>query len=171
MGRGLPSTAHEAFVDEIRRWGVSDLFVWSPTTNAYLLGDRRFTPLWSDATWTQYRLADADVREVITSAGQASLEGLGAHGAQVVLSNVPRGTPVVVRTNYHPAWSARTDGQAVPLTASDGQLSFAAPCDGSCRVTLTFPARRGLLPMAVTVLVGVTLLLSALDRRRRRASM
>jgi hypothetical protein len=82
------------------------------------------------------------------------------------LSGVSRGTTVVVRTNFHPAWSAETDDRDVALAASNGQLSFAAPCDGTCRVKLHYPARRGLLPMAVALLIGVTGLLAVIERRR-----
>jgi hypothetical protein len=166
MGRGLPSTPHDVFVNELLRWGVSDLFVWSPTTIGYLEADPRFSVTWTDETWTHYRLADADLREVTTTSGRGALEGMHAHGAVVVLSDVSRGTPVVVRSNFHPAWSAEVDGSPIPLGASNGQLSFAAPCDGACRVTLHFPARRFLLPLAVLVLLGVTGLVASVDRRR-----
>ena len=168
MGRGLPSTPHDAFVAEMRRWGVSTLFVWSDTTNTYLRDDARFSSVWSDGTWTEYALADVDTREVLTTAGDGRLDAPEAHGARVVLTGVTRGTPVIVRTNYHPAWSAQVDGQQVPLSARDGQLAFDAPCDGACVVTLVYPARRGLLPMAGLVLIAVTTGLAIGDRRRQR---
>ena len=78
------------------------------------------------------------------------------------------GEPVVVRTNVHPAWSADINGQAVPLSSHEGQLSFAAPCTGDCRVALHVPAHRALIPLAGITSIGAVLALGVFDRRRQR---
>jgi hypothetical protein len=168
MGRGLPSVPQDEFVAELRRWGVSDLLVWSPTSIGYLDADSRFERVWTDAPWTQFRLTDADVREVVMPSGTGHLEGLHPFGGDVVLEGVRAGDPVVVRTNFHPAWSAGSAGHPVLLHDSDGQLSFAAPCDGNCRVTLAYPVRRGLIPLALATLVCAVAALSVIDRRHSR---
>ena len=166
MGRGLSSVPHDTFVAEMRRWGVADLFVWSATAVDYLSIDDRFERRWSDDTWTQFRLSDVDAREVITLGGSASLIDRHAHGATIVLDRVPPGTPVVVRTNHHPAWTAEREGEPVPLSAHDGQLAFAAPCT-TCRIDLRYPARRWLLPLAAAVVLMTTAGLAWADRPRR----
>ena len=168
MGRALPSTPHDAFVAEMNRWGVSDLFVWSPTSTDYLDADDRFVRIWAESPWTQYRLRDADTREVVTVSGTGRLQSLHAHGGAVALEGVRRGDPVVVRTNFHPAWTAAAGGVPVTLVESHGQLSFASPCDGTCVVQLNYPAYRGLLPLALVVVVGVAAAITVIDRRRRK---
>lgn len=168
MGRGLPSVPHEELVAELRRWGVSDLFVWSPTTTGYLEGDARFSLVWRAQPWTQFRLNDADVRDVVVQSGTGHLEGLHSFGGDVALRDVRRGAPVVVRTNFHPAWTATSSGRAVELRDTGGQVSFASPCDGDCRVTLAYPVHRGLMPLALTVVVVTGLGLTRLDRRQSR---
>lgn len=159
MGRALDATPPDVFVDELRRWGVVDLFVWSDTSHRYFERDARFTPIWRDGTWTGYRLRDADPREVTTTTGQGVLRNRSPFGATVALDGVRAGTPVVVRTNPHPAWTAHQDGTVVPLAARDGQLTFDAPCDGACLVTLSYPRRLWLWPVAAAAL-GLAVLLS-----------
>lgn len=151
MGRSITATPPDAFVAELRRWGVVDAFVWSRTTTSYLASDPRFDVLWRDGTWTQYRLRDADPREVATDTGQGVLTHAGPHGADVVLSGVRPGDPVIVRTNFHPAWTASAGGRAIPLTNRGGQLAFAAPCAGDCTVSIRYPAHRGFIPLALAV--------------------
>jgi hypothetical protein len=90
---------------------------------------------------------------VVVEGGTGTLHGLTSFGATVSLSRVRLGTPVVVRTNFHPAWSATSDGSAIALSERGGQLSFDAPCNGDCAVTLHYPKRRWLLPIAALVLL------------------
>jgi hypothetical protein len=153
MGRSIAATPHDAFVAEMRRWGVVDLFVWSKTTTAYLEEDPRFEASWTDGVWTDFRLRSPDPREIATASGAGTLVNAGPHHAEVVLTRVRSGEPVTVRTNFHPAWTARANGQPVPLAARDGQLSFAAPCTGDCVVTLRYPAHRGFIPLAIAAIL------------------
>lgn len=157
MGHALAATPHDAFVAEMRRWGVVDLFVWSHAALAYLREDTRFAAIWSDGTWTAFRLADPDPREVATPTGTGVLRNVGPQHADVVLTGVRAGDPVVVRTHFYPAWTAAIDGRSVPLSARDGQLSFDAPCAGDCVVSLDYPARRWLIPIAISVLAAAGL--------------
>lgn len=166
MGHALASTPHDAFVGELRRWGVSDLFVWSQSSRTYIDQDTRFSAVWTTNPWTQYRLNDADLRDVAVATGAGRLESLRPHGAQVDLTGVTAGEPVIVRTNFHPAWTADLDGRAVPLVDRDGQIAFAAPCAGNCRISLHFPAHRWLIPLALFTIAGAVLTLGALDRKR-----
>ena len=160
MGRSLAATPHDAFAAEMRRWGVVDLFVWSRAATAYLREDPRFAEQWTDGVWTGFRLTAGDPREIVTSSGSGTLANAGPHHADVLLTAVQNGDPVVVRTNFHPAWTAAIDGRAVPLVARDGQLSFDAPCTGACTVALTYPAHRALLPLALAALVITGFLLA-----------
>ena len=136
MGRSIGATPPDMFVAELQRWGVVDLFVWSAPTKAYLQRDARFGTLWTDGTWTQYRLIPSDPRDVATRTGEGVLVELDAHGAIVQLQDVHLDEAVVVRTNFHPAWTARANGRAINLVERNGQLSFDAPCTGACIVTL-----------------------------------
>ena len=154
MGRAIAATPPDAFVAELRRWGVVDAFVWSAATTSYLARDARFEATWRDGTWTQYRLRESDPRAVATDVGEGALVNLRPHGAEVVLSGVRAGDLVIVRTNFHPAWSARAGGRTVRLSSHDGQLAFAAPCTGDCVVSLAYPANRAFLPLAAAVLVA-----------------
>lgn len=167
MGHALASTPHDRFAAELQHWGVEALFVWSAPTTRYLDQDSRFVRTWSDGVWTSYRFVDADPREVTTAEGSAQLANRTATGASVVLSNVRAGEAVVVRTNFHPAWTASWQDRPVPLIDRDGQLSFDAPCDGSCRVVLAYPKRRALLVIAVLALVLGGALVARIRERER----
>lgn len=160
MGRGLPSTPHDEFVAEMQRWGVVSLLVWSGTTRRYLEQDARFEPVWQDADWTEFRLHDADTREVTVPRGTAKLSGRALTGATISLDGVTQGDPVVVRTNYFPAWTATAqvaaDARPVTLRSAAGQLAFDAPCSGACEVRLDYPRRQGLIWLALlAVIAGV----------------
>jgi hypothetical protein len=64
-----------------------------------------------------------------------------------------------VRASYYPAWRASAGGQQVDLFASDGQLAFRAPQDGTYTVRLEYPRYRGLSVLALgALLIGVTVL-------------
>ena len=121
--------------------------------------------LWSDGTWMQYRLIPSDPRDVVTRTGEGVLVQPDAHGAIVRLQGVHLGEAVVVRTNFHPAWTAQANGRPLNLVQRNGQLSFDAPCTGACIVTLQYPAHRALLPIALLVLMASTIGVSRWDRQ------
>jgi hypothetical protein len=170
LGRALASAPHDVFVDAMRRWGVVDLFVWSRATSAYLKEDARFEPVWTDGVWTEFALGAPDPREVaVEPPGQARLEHVSPTGADVVLSGVRAGSPVVVRTNFHPAWRAFLADRPVALTSREGQLSFEAPCSGDCVVALRYPRYPWLIALAVLgCLAGGGVAARSSRRARRR---
>jgi len=139
----------EVFHQELDRWGVVELFVWSAESAAYLASDPRYHQLWTDGVWTQFRRDGADSREVAVTHGEATLVDRFVGGARVHLTRATVGELVVVRTNFHPSWTARTDSAVVPLRDEAGQLAFAAPCDAPCVITLEYPRRVGLRYLAV----------------------
>jgi hypothetical protein len=164
MGRSITATSHDDFIAELRRWGVVYLYTWSETTNAYLWNENRLAIVWRDDTWTGYRLLDADAREVNTNSGRGTLLDRTPFGAIVTLAGVRAGESVTVRTNFHPAWTADAHGTPISLGPNaDGQLTFSSPCDGDCVVTLRYPRRRWLLPIAGLAVVVA----GALLRRRQ----
>jgi hypothetical protein len=140
-GRRIAETPPGAFVAEMRRWGVRHLFVWTDASRDYLAKSGRFVERWRDGTWSQFDLADADVRSVVTPNGSGRLRDLDFLGAQVELVGVTAGEPVVVGANYYPAWRAYAGGREVPLYSADGQLAFRAPRSGSYSVMLSYPRR------------------------------
>jgi hypothetical protein len=109
--------------------------------------------------WSHFERNDADVRQVVARTGRGDLRNLDWLGADVLLDGVRAGEQVVVRANYYPAWRANTGGAEVPLFASDGQLAFRAPRDGSYVVRLEYPRYRWLtIPAAAILLCGLFVL-------------
>lgn len=149
-GRAIAETPPPAFEAEMRRWGVRHLFVWTDATRDYLRTSGRFTETWRSGPWSQVELADPDERSVVTAAGSGRLRNLDFLGADVELSDVPAGEPVVLRANYYPAWRAHVDGRDVPLFDSGGQMAFRAPAAGSYVVRLEYPRYRWLSVVAMT---------------------
>lgn len=152
-GQAIAQTPPAAFEAEMRRWGIRHLLVWTDATKDYLSNSGRFARVWEQGRWAEFELADADPRSVVTTSGTGALRNFDALGADVVLDGVTAGDPVVVRTNYYPAWQARSDAGLVDLHASDGQLGFLAPTSGSYTVRLEYPTRRGLSWLAVFAFV------------------
>jgi hypothetical protein len=164
-GRPLAETPIGEFADEMRRWGVRHLLVWTPAAKAYLAGMGPFAERWRTERWTHFELTNADVRSVVTPRGGGELRALDFLGADVVLTDVFAGDLVVVRANYYPAWRASSGDAGVPLFSSGGQLAFQAPRDGSYTVRLEYPRRRGLSLLALAAfLIGAF----ALSRSRRK---
>ena len=151
-GRPIADTASDAFVDEMHRWGVRHLFVWTDETRAYLAGSGRFTERWRGGYWSQFELAGADVRSVVTAHGSGQLRNLDALGADLDLVQVTAGDLVTVRANYYPAWKAVAGDREVPLFSSGGQLAFRAPEGGSYVVRLEYPRYRWLSAVAILAL-------------------
>jgi hypothetical protein len=151
MGRAIETVPAEEFHQEMDRWGVTDLFIWSAPTIAYLTADSRYEQVWTDGTWTQFRRDGADAREVTVTRGDASLVDRFIGGARVQLAGARAGDTVVVRTHFHPSWTARSGSQPVTVRELDGQVAFDAPCDGACDVHLDYPRRRPLMYLALVV--------------------
>jgi hypothetical protein len=160
FGRAVAETPVEAFVSEMRRWGVRHLFVWTGASRAYLAGSGRFVERWHDGTWSHFEMIDADTRSVETRSGSGRLANLDFLGGDVELVDAVADTPVVVRANYYPAWRARDGDREIPLYAADGQLAFRAPRDGSYVVHLVYPRYRWLTIAALVIFAAGVVLLS-----------
>jgi hypothetical protein len=163
MGRALEDWPRDRFLLELRRWGIRHLLVIHERTRRYLAGPE-FQRRAEAGPYGHFELIDADDRAVATTTGTGVLSAFDPLGATVELQNVRRGSLVVVRTNYHPAWTAEAGGTSVPLLAEKGQLAFAAPSDGSYVVTLHYPRRWWLWIVAVT---GFAAGVGILGRMRR----
>jgi hypothetical protein len=148
-GRAVSDVPVSELVAEIRRWGVRHLLVWSEPAKRYLQSSGELVSRWETARWREFELMNADVRSVVTAHGQGALEGTHPLGARVHLTNARRGDPVIVRTNYHPAWRARAGTAYLDLSEVHGQLAFMSPADGDVVVELEYPARRWLIPIAL----------------------
>lgn len=149
MGKAIGEVPPAVFRDEMDRWGVMDLFVWSPESVRYFSEDPHYLRVWTDDEWTQFRRASGDGREVAVANGTAWLDRRSVSGAVVTLRGVRRGDTVVVRTNFHPSWTASAGGRPVDLRDEGGQLGFSAPCEGDCAVALEYPKRPVLRYLAV----------------------
>jgi hypothetical protein len=158
-GRSISDEPPERFAAELRRWGVSRLFVWSAPSVRVLDSTPLFRLSWRADPWREYTLVDADTRDVVTESGAGALAAYDGLGGDIALTDVRAGDAVVVRTNFFPAWTAQANGVPVPLVSSDGQLGFRAPSDGSYHVKLLYPRRTGWLLLAWgAVAAGVILL-------------
>jgi hypothetical protein len=152
-GRAIDETRPDAFVREMRRWGVRHLFVWTDASRTYLARSGSFVEAWRGGRWSHFTLPDGDARSVVTASGTGRLENLTMLGADVELHDVRRGGTVIVRTNYYPAWQAVANDRLLPLRAADGQLAFDAPEDGSYTVRLRYPGYRWLSVLAIASFV------------------
>jgi hypothetical protein len=117
--------------------------------------------VWSGEPWARFAFRNADTRSVVTPRGAGELVRSDPLGATVRVIDVAAGDPIVIRTNYYPAWSAESNGAMVPLFSIDGQLAFRAPRAGSYDVQLIYPSRRWL---AVVALLGLAVGMIALGR-------
>ena len=152
-GLAIGQVPPDVFTGEMRRWGVQHLFVWSHASKAYVAALPGFTPRWKDGDWQEYSMDAADTRSVVTAAGRATLEALTPVGGRVVLRGVPAGTPVVVRTHYHPAWTASADGRPVALRAEGDQIAFDSPFAEGV-VQLSYDRRPWLTALALLALMA-----------------
>lgn len=158
-GQPIDETDHETFANEMTKWGVRHLFVWTDETRRYLAADPRFTERWRHGRWSHFERSGADIRSVITTVGTGDLRNLDALGADIALTDVTAGDVVLLRANYYPAWRASALGREVPLVSKDGQLAFSAPESGTYIVRLNYPRYRALnLIAAVTFILGLLVL-------------
>jgi hypothetical protein len=164
QARPIEFTPPLAFASEMRRWGVSELFVWTDESREYLARSGLFAERWRGRLWSEFELLNADVRSATAGAGTVALSNLTFFGGDVDLSNVRAGDEVVVRANYYPAWRATTGSDAVNVYAVNGQLAFRAPQNGSYTVHLVYPRYRWL---NVTGLVALILGIAVLTRLSR----
>ena len=154
QSRSIAAWPVEEFKAQLRKWGIRHAVVWSRDATAYLSASPGFERRWSHGRWTAFEMLDADPRDVVVPNGSGRLARRDWLGATVSLADVRAGDEVVVRTNYFPAWAASTGGVDVALYASDGQLAFRAPKDGSFDVTLAYPRRPWLLAVALAALAA-----------------
>jgi hypothetical protein len=151
----------EVFTRELRKWGVRHLLVWSGASTSYLRGhDSHFGERWSRGRWRQFEYLGADARSAVSSQGSAAIAAFDPLGARIELQNVEAGARIVVRTNYHPVWTAVLDStrEQLPLENVEGQLAFVAPRAGSYAVLLAYPRRTWIaLATAAALLLGSAL--------------
>jgi hypothetical protein len=145
---------------------VRHLLVWSEASRRYFRGQIAFADRGSFDRWTHFELMDADARSVVTATGGASLDRIGPLGGQVRLENVGPAETVVVRTNFHPSWTAWDGERAVPVFEKGGQLAFQTPRGGSYDVTLVYPKRTWLLWLALAAVIAGIGACFLLDRFR-----
>jgi hypothetical protein len=158
-GMAIADTPADDFSDELRRWGVTRLFVWSEPSARYLDASPRFSLIWHDTPWREYELVDADARQVEVTRGSGRLVSYDGLSAVVALDGVTTGSLVTVRTNYFPAWRASAGPRRIELFSDEGQLAFVAPADGTYEVRLAYPARTGFIAFAwLQALVGAAAL-------------
>ncbi len=153
-GLAIDAVPPATFAAELRRWGVQTLFVWSDASTRRLAASPLFERRWQHGPWQQFDLVDADPRSVATTAGHATLLDLTPVGGRVVMAGVPARSPVVVRTHYHPAWSAAVDGRPVALRSMDGQMAFDAPPGGDATVELSYDRRPWLTALSLATLLA-----------------
>ena len=152
-GQAIEETPPATFVAELQRWGVRHLFVWTDASREYLARSGAFVELWRGGPWSHFELKDADTRQVVTTSGRGRLDALDFLSGNVELIDVAAGTPVVVRTNYYPAWRAYAGGREVSLYSAAGQMGFDAPASGTYIVRFEYPRYRWLSFFALSVAI------------------
>lgn len=141
-GESIDLAPVDTFTAEMRRWGVTHLFVWTDRSRDYLARSGRVVERWRGGPWSDFEMLGP------IPAGP-SLRHLNMLGGEVVLDGVTAGDAVVVRAHYYPAWRAYDGDREVPLYSADGQLAFRAPRAGSYSVRLVYPRYRLLLAAAI----------------------
>jgi hypothetical protein len=154
----LTAADHDAFLAELRRWGIVHLLVWSRTASTVVGSWPEFADRWSDDPWHDFEFVDPagrDVRSVVTTHGDGELLSTQPLGGVVRLHDARAGDQVVVRTHFHPSWEAMAAGRPLEMAAVNGQLAFTAPADGSYDVELVYPTRRWLLLLSLGVILAM----------------
>ena len=168
-GHRIDRTSPDRFEGEMRRWGVTRLFVWSDATRDYLARAQAFVERSRHDRWSEFELIGGDSRSVVVTSGSGRLARLSPLGADVELDNVSASAIVVVRTNFYPAWRATMGGQAIPLFSRAGQLAFTAPSAGSYVVRLEYPKRRGLMLGSLLAFIAGMFVLMSYPKGRRNS--
>jgi hypothetical protein len=158
-GRSLADIPPSDVVRELARWGIQDVFVWSPVAQNFFAGVPDFEKRWEAPGWQHFVRRSADTRQVLTPSGSGTLAAIDPLGARIELRDVDAGAEVIVRTNYYPVWLAYAGSEAIPLFSADGLLAFRAPRSGSYDVHLVYPRRLVLITLS---LAGFALGLAAL---------
>ena len=157
LGKDLTDYPPSLFRDLFRKWGVEYLALWSRGAKNYFANDPEYEKVLEGKQYTVYHLRESDPRAVVTEAGSAEVVYPDNFTATVTLKGARPGTPVVVRCNYFPEWSAESGGRAVALRKSDGQVAFDAPAS-DCTVTLSFPRNRPWLLVPVVAFIAAVFL-------------
>ncbi|MBI2834105.1 MAG: hypothetical protein HYX76_06725 [Acidobacteria bacterium] len=163
-GHAIGDTPPALFAREMKRWGIRRLLVWSDSTKRYLASHALFVRRWDRGPWAEFDFKAPDVRDVVTAHGAGRIVQFDPLGASIDLDGVAAGDPIIVRTHFHPSWTARVDGMPLALADSNGQIRFTAPRSGSYRVELRYPRRRGLTVFAGFVLVAGVIAVETLLR-------
>jgi hypothetical protein len=167
-GEAIDRVPIETFTAELRKWGIRHLVVWSDASLKRLKERPEiFVERWRSGLWHEFEYVDADPREIAADIGSGRLVSFEPLGGRAELDGVRAGTRVVVRTNYHPSWSAHVDGSSEPLPLFDagGQLGFVAPKDGQYSVVLTYPRRVWLAVLAALTVGLATMVLTRWPRK------
>ncbi len=110
-GRAIATVPVEELRDELGKWGIRHLIVWSQATLDYFRSHRElFAERWVSAPWHEFEFLDADTRTVTTTTGTGRLVSFDPLGARIELDGIRAGDNVVVTTNYHPSWTAHVEG-------------------------------------------------------------
>ncbi|HTL45136.1 MAG TPA: hypothetical protein VL262_12420 [Vicinamibacterales bacterium] len=151
-GQPLASVDGATLLAELHRWGVVSLFVWSVPALRFLDSNSGFHRVGVADRWTEFRVDRPDGRSAVADTGTAALFDQSPHGGRVRLQGVRAGSRVILRANYHPAWTASVGQAPIPISDAGGQLAFLAPRDGTYEVQLTYPQHPWLIGIAIAAI-------------------
>jgi hypothetical protein len=143
----------DAFTAEMRKWGVTRLFVWTDRSRDYLARSGRFAERWRGGLWSEFDMLNP-VSGSGSVSGHGSLRHLNMLGGDVALDGVGAGDAVVVRAHFYPVWRAYDGDREVALYSADGQLAFHAPRAGTYSIHLVYPRYRVLSLIALIAFVS-----------------
>jgi len=170
--RGLPLAQYRVseVAEELRRWGVRRLAVWSEGAKGLFAREaHRFPEVGREGPYVILDARDAEPSAVAVERGTAEIVEDGFFRRRVRLSGMRAGDTVRMKSHYHPGWRARTGGSPVPLYDVGGQLAFQAPGAGEHEVTLELPTGRGAALACLAAAAAVAVGLVAFPRRAQVA--
>lgn len=140
-GKVIDEWAIEDINNVLLKWGIKYLVVWHDETKKYFNNQPQFFEKnWQDTDWIIFRFKNADIRSaVVDNNGKAIIIDNDFFKKQVILSNSQKGSKVVLRTNYFPAWKAYYNNKEIPLINFQGQIGFIAPDSGDYKVEMKYP--------------------------------